>query len=90
MATLSIRIPDRLKSDVSAEARRQGVSMNNYIACCLSAAVAQESAQRFFRDRLEGVEPGAVRAQFAAVMSRTQTGEPPSEAEIDAAANSDR
>lgn len=90
MATLSIRIPDCLKEDVVTAAKHQGVSMNNYITSCLSAAVAQEATRDFFARRLKNVDQAAAREAFESLLARTRPGEPPSATEIKAQIESSR
>ena len=83
MATLSIRIPDGLKTQLASVAQEEGVSMNNFICSCLSAAVAQERASIFFANRLEKRDRDLVRKRYATVMSKTRKGRPPSMRDID-------
>ncbi len=90
MATLSIRIPDCLKEEVATAAKQQGVSMNNYVTSCLSAAVAQEATKEFFVRRLRNVDQAATRDAFEAILAQSRPGKPPSAAEIKARIESSR
>jgi len=82
MATLSLRIRDSLKHDAQAMAKRQGVSLNNFINATLAASVAQENALAFFDDRLRGQDIEALRERVLAFMGEAELGKEPSPAEI--------
>ena len=82
MATLSIRIPDGLKSKLASVAKDEGVSMNNYICSCLSIAVAQERSSAFFAKKLTGKDKDKIREEFDDIMSKTRKGRAPSMATI--------
>jgi antitoxin component of RelBE/YafQ-DinJ toxin-antitoxin module len=78
MATLSLRIRDGLKHKAQGMAKRQGVSLNNFINAVLAAAVAQEDAMAFFDDRLRGQDIDALRRRVLGFMAESQSGEEPS------------
>lgn len=78
MATLSIRIRDPLKRKARELAKRQGVSLNNFINATLAAAVAQEEALAYFDDRLKHMDLEALHARVMAFMSDAQPGPEPS------------
>ena len=81
-ATLSLRIRDDLKQKVQSLARRQGVSLNNFINATVAATVAQEEALAFFDDRLKGMDLKALHERVMAFMRETQPGEDPSSEEL--------
>ncbi len=78
MSTLSLRMQDSLKRKAQEIARRQGVSLNNYVNATLAAAVAQEATLAFFDDRLKGVDLQALHRRVMAFMGETQPGAEPS------------
>ena len=83
MATLSLRLPDSLKRKARDLAKRQGVSLNNFINATLAAAVAQEEALAFFGDRLRDLDLEALHGRVLAFMAQTQPGPEPSDEAID-------
>ena len=82
MATLSLRMKDSLKRRAQEIARRQGVSLNNYVNATVAAAVAQEATLAFFDDRLRGVDTQALHRRVTTFMGETQPGSEPSPEEI--------
>ena len=82
MSTLSLRVQDSLKRKAQEVARRQGVSLNNYVNATLAAAVAQEATLAFFDDRLKGVNLQALHRRVMAFMGETHPGTEPSPDEI--------
>lgn len=82
MATLSLRMRDDLKRKAQGLAERQGVSLNNYINSVIAASVAQEETLRFFRDRLQDVDLGALHKRVVKLMEKTRRGADPSPDEL--------
>jgi hypothetical protein len=82
MATLSLRMRDDLKRKAQGLAKQQGVSLNNYINSVIAASVAQEETLRFFRDRLQDVDLGALHKRVLKFMDRTRRGSDPSPEEL--------
>ena len=82
MATLSLRIRDDLKEKANELAKRQGVSLNNFINATLAATVAQAETLAFFEDRLKDVDLEALRQRVEAFMKRTESGDEPSIEEL--------
>ncbi len=82
MATLSLRIRDDLKNKAKAFARKQGVSLNNYINSVLAASIAQEETLAFFEDRLKDIDLEALHRKVIAFMSKTRPGEEPTTEEL--------
>ena len=82
MATLSLRIRDGLKRKAQDLAKRQGVSLNNFVNATVAAAVAQEEALAFFEDKLRDTDLEALHRRVMAFMNETQAGPDPSEAEL--------
>ena len=78
MATLSLRIRDNLKRKAQDLAKRQGVSLNNFINATLAATVAQEEALAFFDDRLKQQDLEALHGRVLAFMKRARRGPEPS------------
>lgn len=78
MSTLSIRLPDHLKKEISQVAKKQGVSMNNFIVCSVSAAVSQQFALDFFKKELHGVNRVGLKDKFQRIINKTQKNDNPS------------
>ena len=85
MATLSLRIRDSLKRKAQDLAKRQGVSLNNFINATLAAAVAQEEALAFFEDRLRSVDLEALHRRVTAFINETRPGRGPSPLRVERA-----
>lgn len=79
MARLSFRIRDTLKRKAEDLAKREGVSLNNFINAMLAAVVAQEEALAFFGDRLRTVDLDALHRRVMAFMGKAQPGREPSQ-----------
>lgn len=82
MSALSLRMQDSLKRKAQQIARRQGVSLNNFINATVAAAVSQDETLAFFDDRLKDVDLEALHRRVMAFMSETQPGKEPSPDEI--------
>lgn len=82
MATLSVRMRDDLKQKAQSLARRQRVSLNNFINAIVAAAVAQEEALAFFDDRLKGMDLEELHKRVMAFMRETKPGSGPSAEEL--------
>ncbi len=82
MATLSVRIRNDLKEKAADLAKRQGVSLNNFINATLAATVAQAETLAFFEDRLKDVDLVALRQRVEDFMKRTEPGQEPSIEEL--------
>lgn len=78
MSTLTLRIRDDLKRKAQGIAKHEHVSLNNYVNALLAAAVAQEEALSFFRDRLRDVDLNDLHQRVGATMRQTQPGRGPS------------
>ena len=78
MARFTLRIRDSLKRKARELARRQGVSLNNFINATLAAAVAQEETLAYFDDRLKGQDLEALHRRVLAFMEQTRPGPEPS------------
>jgi antitoxin component of RelBE/YafQ-DinJ toxin-antitoxin module len=85
MATLSLRIRDTLKRKAEDLAKREGVSLNNFINAMLAAVVAQEEALAFFGDRLRTMDLDALHRRVMTFMGKTRPGREPSQEELDKA-----
>lgn len=77
MAKLSLRMRDDLKRKAQELARRQGVSLNNFIISSIAASVAQEETLRFFDERLRGVDVEQLQNRVLRFMSKTKPGDGP-------------
>jgi len=77
MTTLSIRMPDSLKNKTLNIARKQGVSMNNFIICSISSSVAQQEAYDFFDSELKNIDRNKTSLKFDKIMNKTQNKKPP-------------
>ena len=82
MATLSLRMRDDLKRKAQSLAERQGVSLNNYINSVIAASVSQEETMRFFRDRLQDVDLGALHKRVLKLFEKPRAGADPSPEEL--------
>lgn len=78
MATLSLRIREDLKQKAQELARREGVSLNNFINAALAATVAQAETLTFFEDRLKDVDLEALHERVLKFMRETEPGTDPS------------
>ena len=85
MTTLSLRIRDSLKRKAHDLAKRQGVSLNNFINATVAAAVAQEEALTWFGDRLKTQDIDALHRRVTDFMRQSRTGQEPSTEDIDRA-----
>ena len=83
MATLSLRIRDDLKRKAQELAKREGVSLNNYINATLAATVAQAETLAFFEDRLKDVDLKALHERVSTFMRETEPGGEPSSVAIE-------
>jgi antitoxin component of RelBE/YafQ-DinJ toxin-antitoxin module len=90
MATLSLRIRDSLKRKAQDLARRQGVSLNNFINATVAAAVAQEEALAYFEDRLRDQDLEALHRRVLAFMEQTRPGPEPSPEDLSRALGGSR
>jgi antitoxin component of RelBE/YafQ-DinJ toxin-antitoxin module len=82
MATLSLRIRNDLKRKAQVLARRQGVSLNNYLNAVLAASIAQEETLSFFDDRLKDIDLEELHQRVMAFMSESAPGEEPTIEEL--------
>ena len=82
MSTLSLRMRDDLKAKAQTLAKRQGVSLNNFINASIAATVAQDEALSFFEDRLRDVDLERLHRRVLAFMGKTRKGREPSEQEL--------
>lgn len=82
MATLSLRMRDDLKRKAQRLAEQQGVSLNNYINSVIATSVAQEETMRFFRDRLQDVDLGALQKRVLKLMEKARPGTDPEPEEL--------
>ena len=86
MATLSLRIRETLKRKAQNLAKRQGVSLNNFINTTIAAAIAQEEALAFFDDRLKDLDLEALHRRVMAFMGKRRPGPEPSLEQVERAA----
>ena len=82
MATLSLRIRDDLKRKAQDLARRQGVSLNNFVNATIAASVAQEETIRFFDERLQGVGRAALHERVLEFMADCKPGDGPTPEQV--------
>jgi len=85
MARLTVRLSDALKRKAQGLAKRQGVSLNNFINATVAAAVAQEEALTWFGDRLKTQDLEALHRRVLDFMGQSRPGREPSTEEIDRA-----
>jgi len=78
MSTLSLRIRDDLKRKAQAIAKREKVSLNNYVNATIAAAVAQDETLTFFQDKLRDLDLEALHRRTTDFMKKTKPGEGPS------------
>ncbi len=82
MATLSLRIREDLKRKAQALAKREGVSLNNYLNATLAASIAQAETLTFFDDRLKDVDLEALHERVVSFMRDTKPGDDPTIEEL--------
>jgi len=82
MATVSLRMRDDLKRKAQNLAKRQGVSLNNYINSVVAASVAQEETLRLFHDRLQDVDLERLHKRVLKFMEKPRPGTDPSPDEL--------
>jgi hypothetical protein len=71
MTTLSIRMPEALKKKTLFIAKKQGVSMNNFIICSVSSAVAQQEAYNFFDEELKNINREKIKTNFNKIINKS-------------------
>lgn len=89
MANLSLRMRDDLKRKAQELAKRQGVSLNNFINSTIAASVAQEETLRFFDERLRDVDLDKLHDRVLRFMSKTKPGDGPALDELGQAMSGD-
>lgn len=89
MANLSLRMRDDLKRKAQVLAKRQGVSLNNFINSAIAASVAQEETLRFFDERMRGIDSDKLHNRVLRFMSKTRPGDGPSTNELHQAMGTD-
>ena len=67
-----------MKQKAQELARREGVSLNNFINAALAATVAQAETLTFFEDRLKDVDLEALHERVLKFMRETESGTDPS------------
>lgn len=72
MAMVSLRLQDELKWKAQLLAKRESVSLNNFINATVAAAVAQGEALTFSQDRLKDVDLEALHRRVMSFMSETR------------------
>ena len=89
MAHLSLRMQDDLKRKAQELAKRQGVSLNNFINSTIAASVAQEETLRFFDERLREVDLEKIHDRVLRFMWKINSGDGPTLDELRQAMGSD-
>jgi len=83
MATISLRLPRSLHERVRELARREGVSINQFIV----VALAEKTAVLFAEDYLAERAARGDRARFEAAMAKVAEADPPAYDTLDNEAN---
>lgn len=60
-ATYPLRLPKSLKDEVAKVAKRDGTSMNQFIAMAVAEKVSALDTEQFFAEHAEGVDMAAFR-----------------------------
>ena len=89
MSTISLRVRDDLKAKAQRLARREGVSLNNWINASIAAAVAQDEALAWFDERLWGVDAEALEKRVVRFMRKSRKGSGPSREQVRRAVGKD-
>jgi hypothetical protein len=72
ISTYPLRLPKSLKDEVAKIAKRDGASVNQFIAIAVAEKISALQTEDFFAERAKGVNPDA----FRAILFRSG-GEPP-------------
>jgi hypothetical protein len=66
MGTLSLRLPERMHKQLKELARREGISINQFITTAVAEKLTAEMTERYLNERGEQGD----RARFDAVLAR--------------------
>jgi len=62
MPTYPLRLPKSLKDEVTKVAKRDGTSVNQFIAMAVAEKISALEVEQFFAERAKGADLDAVRA----------------------------
>ena len=72
MSTLSIRLPESLHKGVREAAKKEGISMNQFIATAVAEKLSALFTEEYLRERAER----GSRAKYEAVLAKVPAAEP--------------
>ncbi len=82
MSTISIKLPDDLKTKALLLAQKKKMSLNELVKYWLHTAVVQEETMEWIRRRLRGKKPELLIAEFGKFLEKSKPGPEPTLAEI--------
>ncbi len=82
MATLSFRLQDELKQKITQRAHEQGVSVTRFVNATLAATIAQQETLEAFDRRLRTVDQQSLHQRVLQLMSCTESGPEPTDADV--------
>lgn len=85
MSTVSIQLPDDLKSKAMLLAQKKNMSLDALVGYWLQTAVVQDETIEWMERRLNGKNPELLIAQFGKFLEGTRPGDEPSHGEIEEA-----
>jgi len=85
MSTVSIQLPDDLKSKVILLAQKKSMALDALVGYGLQAAVVQDETIEWMMRRLNGKNSELLIAQFGKFLEKTKSGDEPSHGEIEEA-----
>jgi hypothetical protein len=70
MSALSLRLPDSIHRHIKEIARREGVSINQFISSAVSEKVSAIMTEEYLQDRAKRAKKGTLRKVLSKVQSR--------------------
>jgi hypothetical protein len=82
MSTISIRLPEELKTKAVLLAQKKKISLNELVKYWLQTAVVQEETMEWMKSRLHGKNPELLIAEFGKFLEKTKPGPEPTLEEL--------
>ncbi len=82
MSTLSIQLPDDLKTKAVQLAKKKNMSLNTLVSYWLQTAIVQDETMEWMKTRLQGRNPSLLLAEFGKFLEKTKPGAEPTLDEI--------
>ena len=70
MSALSLRLPDSIHRHIKEIARREGVSINQFISSAVSEKVSAIMTEEYLQDRAKRAKKGSLRKVLSKVQDR--------------------